>query len=112
MPTYDYVCKSCGHQFERFQSITAQPIRECPKCEKRSVRRVITAGAGVIFKGSGFYQTDYRSKSYQEAAKKDSPEKGKSSTEASTCGPSPRAYGQKGPEATCKQPDVCFPEKK
>jgi len=99
MPTYDYVCGSCGHQFERFQSITAEPIRECPKCEKRSVRRVITAGAGVIFKGSGFYQTDYRSKSYQEAAKKERPEK-KSGGEAPACGPS-----------ASKQPDVCSPNK-
>ena len=99
MPTYDYVCKSCEHQFERFQSITAEPIRECPKCEKRSVRRVITAGAGVIFKGSGFYQTDYRSKSYQEAAKKEKPEK-KSQAETSSRDPS-----------ACKPPDVCFPNK-
>lgn len=100
MPTYAYVCDACGHEFERFQPITAEPIRSCPQCGKRAVRRLITAGAGLIFKGSGFYQTDYRSKSYQEAAKKEKPEK-KSSDEASTCGPS-----------RCKQPGVSPPDKK
>lgn len=78
--------------------MTAKPVKDCPKCGKKSVQRVITGGAGLIFKGSGFYQTDYRSKKYQDAAKKESP----SSTGAST--------GECGPSA-CKQPDVCKPEK-
>ena len=73
MPTYEYVCNSCKCQFEEFQPITAKPIRKCPECGELSVRRVITGGAGIIFKGSGFYQTDYRSKKYQEAAKKETP---------------------------------------
>lgn len=77
MPTYVYVCDDCKHGFERFQPITAKPVRDCPQCGRPSVRRLITGGSGVIFKGSGFYQTDYRSKSYQEAAKKDSPAKEK-----------------------------------
>jgi putative FmdB family regulatory protein len=59
MPTYDYKCDACGHQFERFQSITAAPIRKCPSCGKSKVRRLIGPGAGLIFKGSGFYITDY-----------------------------------------------------
>jgi putative FmdB family regulatory protein len=68
MPTYEYICDSCQHQFEQFQSIKARPIRKCPKCGKPSVQRLIGAGAGIIFKGSGFYQTDYRSEGYKKAA--------------------------------------------
>ena len=65
MPTYEYECRACAHAFERFQNITEKPVRVCPVCGKRRVRRIIGAGAAVIFKGSGFYQTDYRSKSYK-----------------------------------------------
>ena len=64
MPTYDYVCDNCEHTFEEFQSITAKNLRKCPKCKKSKLRRLIGAGAGVIFKGSGFYETDYRSDGY------------------------------------------------
>ncbi len=71
MPTYDYHCDACGEDFELFQQITASPIKKCPSCGKRRVRRLIGAGAGVIFKGSGFYQTDYRSDSYHKAAEKE-----------------------------------------
>jgi len=71
MPTYEYTCESCGYEFEQFQSITARPIRRCPKCGKASVRRLIGVGAGVIFKGPGFYATDYRSESYKKAAEKE-----------------------------------------
>jgi len=60
MPTYDYRCKHCGHVFEAFQGINDAPLRRCPKCHKNGVERLISAGAGVIFKGSGFYQTDYK----------------------------------------------------
>jgi len=67
MPTYDYICESCEYEFEQFQSITARPIRKCPRCGKASVQRLIGAGAGIIFKGSGFYETDYRSESYKKA---------------------------------------------
>jgi len=69
MPTYEYRCSECGYEFEEFQSITAKPIRKCPACGKNKVDRLIGRGAGVIFKGSGFYQTDYRSEGYQQAAK-------------------------------------------
>ena len=72
MPTYDYKCDACGHAFEKFHSITARPIRKCPKCGKLKVKRLIGTGAGMIFKGSGFYITDYRSEGYKSAAKADS----------------------------------------
>jgi putative FmdB family regulatory protein len=72
MPTYEYQCADCGFEFEKFQSMTASVLRKCPQCGKRSLRRLIGTGAGVIFKGSGFYETDYRSESYKNAAKNDS----------------------------------------
>src|SRR3954463_9305023 len=75
MPTYEYQCDACGNKFEKFQSITSGPIRKCPKCGKNKVRRLISTGAGLIFKGSGFYITDYRSESYKEKAKSESGEK-------------------------------------
>ena len=78
MPTYEYVCEKCGHQFEKFQPISARPLTVCPeklcglkRWGKGKVKRAISAGAGVIFKGSGFYITDYRSEKYKEAAKKE-----------------------------------------
>ncbi len=75
MPTYEYICDNCGHDFELLQSIKARSLRKCPKCGKLTLKRLIGTGAGVIFKGSGFYATDYRSEGYKEAAKKDVPEK-------------------------------------
>jgi len=71
MPTYEYICSQCGHEFEKFQSMTAQPVRKCPKCGKNTVKRLIGRGGGVIFKGSGFYQTDYRSENYKKSAKEE-----------------------------------------
>ncbi|HEV2211485.1 MAG TPA: FmdB family zinc ribbon protein [Verrucomicrobiae bacterium] len=79
MPTYEYICEKCGHQFEQFQSISAKPLTICAEkqCAQKhwgrgKVKRVISGGAGLLFKGSGFYITDYRSDKYKEAAKKDS----------------------------------------
>ena len=69
MPTYEYMCENCGNEFEQFQTIKARPIRRCPKCGKTALKRLIGVGAGVIFRGSGFYQTDYRSESYKKAEK-------------------------------------------
>ena len=78
MPTYEYVCEKCGHQFEKVQSMSAKPLATCPEdlCHqsrwgKGKVKRAISGGAGLIFKGSGFYITDYRSEKYKEAAKKE-----------------------------------------
>lgn len=69
MPTYEYECPACGHRFEEFQSMTAKPLKVCPKCGKRQLKRLIGTGAGLIFKGSGFYSTDYRSSEYNKQAK-------------------------------------------
>lgn len=70
VPTYEYQCRACGHRFDAFQRMTAAPLTRCPHCRKK-VDRLISAGAGFLFKGAGFYTTDHRSKPYQEAAKKD-----------------------------------------
>jgi putative FmdB family regulatory protein len=72
MPTYDYVCKACDHKFEESQSIKAKPLKKCPACGKLKLVRLIGTGSAVIFKGSGFYQTDYRSDSYTQGAKSES----------------------------------------
>lgn len=69
MPTYDYECDACGHEFELFQSISDPVKRKCPECGKQKLRRLFGTGAAVVFKGSGFYQTDYRSESYKKGAK-------------------------------------------
>src|SRR5262252_8473349 len=73
MPTYDYKCNACGHRFELFQSMKAAPKRKCPECGKNALERLIGTGAAVIFKGSGFYQTDYRSESYKKGAEAEKP---------------------------------------
>ena len=80
MPTYDYVCDACGHKFEEFQSFKDDPLKVCPKCHEEKLRRLFGTGAAILFKGSGFYETDYRSESYQKAAKADA-EAGKPATE-------------------------------
>lgn len=72
MPTYDYKCKKCQHVWDEFQSIKAPPTKKCPACGKSAAERQISAGAGILFKGTGFYQTDYRSDSYKKAAAADS----------------------------------------
>jgi len=85
MPTYEYICRACGHEFEEFQSIKADPIAVCPKCRKKKVERKIGIGGAVIFKGGGFYETDYRSESYrsgEEAERKSGEEKAESKSDA------------------------------
>lgn len=82
MPTYDYVCDACDHKFELFQSITAEAEKKCPECGKKKLRRLIGPGAAIVFKGSGFYQTDYRSESYKKRAEADSKSAESKSTES------------------------------
>lgn len=84
MPTYDYECDACGHKFELFQSISADPEKKCPECKKLKLRRLIGTGAAVVFKGSGFYQTDYRSDSYKKSAAADSSSTSSTSGSSST----------------------------
>ena len=93
MPTYEYICEKCGHHFELFQSISAPPLTVCPKgaCAQKTwgkgkVKRAISGGAGLLFKGSGFYITDYRSEKYKEAAKKDTPAPAASTTASASGG--------------------------
>jgi putative FmdB family regulatory protein len=81
MPTYEYVCGNCKHRFEQFQSITAKSLRKCPQCGKNKLKRLLGCGSGVIFKGSGFYQTDYRSESYKKAAASEKPVPASAKTE-------------------------------
>src|SRR5947209_19945198 len=86
MPTYEYECDACKHNFDEFQSFSDAPLKKCPKCGKLKLRRAFGAGAAVIFKGSGFYQTDYRSESYKSAAKADQESAKPASTDSKAAG--------------------------
>jgi putative FmdB family regulatory protein len=103
MPTYEYSCEKCGHQFEQIQAISAKPLTTCPqdrcaqkKWGKGKVKRAISGGAGLLFKGSGFYITDYRSEKYKAAAKKDSSH----SSSGGASKPAPKPTGSKTPAAS------------
>ncbi len=112
MPTYDYICDACGHEFEAFESIKADPQTICPTCHEARLRRKIGPGAAILFKGSGFYQTDYRSDSYKKGAEADkssgSPAKSSESKGSDTSGstngtspppPPPKAETPKAPSS-------------
>lgn len=73
MPTYEYECGGCGHEWELFQKMTARPAKKCPKCKKAKARKLLSTGGGMLFKGAGFYTTEYRSESYKKAAAADKP---------------------------------------
>ncbi|MEM7782225.1 MAG: zinc ribbon domain-containing protein [Planctomycetota bacterium] len=75
MPTYDYICDACGHHWELFQKISDDPVKKCPECGKKKAVRQFGTGAAIMFKGSGFYETDYRSDSYKKSAEADKPKK-------------------------------------
>jgi putative FmdB family regulatory protein len=100
MPTYEYECDACEHKFEELQSMTDKPLKKCPKCKKPKLRRLFGTGAGFIFKGSGFYQTDYRSESYKSAAQADQASakaaSEKSATTDTTASPKPESNGAAG----------------
>ena len=84
MPTYDYECEACGHTFEEWQSFHDAELTKCPQCRKKKLRRLLGGGAAIIFKGSGFYETDYRSESYKTAAKADEAPKAETKSETKT----------------------------
>lgn len=85
MPTYDYECETCGRRFEKFQSFSEKPVRKCPSCGRMKARRLIGAGGAIIFKGSGFYTTDYRSEDYKK----------KASAEKTASSPAPKSDDKK-----------------
>jgi putative FmdB family regulatory protein len=100
MPTYDYVCDACGHKFELFQSIKDNAIKKCPECKKLKLRRLFGTGGAIVFKGSGFYQTDYRSDSYKKDASAD-----KSASEGKSSGESKSSGGSSGESKPAKKAD-------
>jgi len=90
MPTYDYVCRACGHRFEHYQSMQDPVLRKCPECGRLRLERLIGAGAGVLFKGSGFYETDYKRKSPAGGQGGDSKGPGASKPGAAPSGGTPK----------------------
>ena len=104
MPTYDYVCDACDHKFELFQSITEPVKKKCPKCKKSKLRRLFGTGAAIMFKGSGFYITDYRSEGYKKRASEDKPASSNGSAESKSSGEakSENKTGKSEPASTSK----------
>lgn len=98
MPTYEYACETCGHKFDAFQSMKDEPLQDCPECGRKSLKRLIGTGAGIIFKGNGFYCTDYRSDSYDKARQKDKQEPA-SKTETSGTKETAKTESTKSPAA-------------
>ncbi len=99
MPTYQYLCNGCGHEFEKFQSIKASALRKCPECRKMRLNRLIGAGGAIIFKGSGFYQTDYRTENYKAGEKNAKPK-----TETSDKKETKKTDSAKAKDTTAKKP--------
>ena len=98
MPTYEYECEGCGHRFEEYQQMSDAPLKSCPKCKKRKLRRLIGSGSAVIFKGSGFYQTDYRSKQYSADKSKAESSAAPASCDTKKCEACPKNAGSKSKE--------------
>ncbi|MGL6226660.1 MAG: FmdB family zinc ribbon protein [Thermoguttaceae bacterium] len=98
MPTYDYQCAACQHTFEQFQSIKDAPLTLCPLCKKKKLHRLISGGAAIVFKGSGFYQTDYRSESYKKGAEasKKHKEQSSQSVQSSESNTNPKSTTESG----------------
>jgi putative FmdB family regulatory protein len=99
MPTYDYECSKCGHRFERFQSFSEKNLRKCPECGKNGLERLIGTGGAILFKGSGFYATDYRSQDYKDRAKADREAESKGGTSSEKPDAKDGGSGSKTPDA-------------
>ncbi len=99
MPTYEYACSKCGHRFEKFQSMRDEPLRKCPKCHKAALKRLVGGGAGLIFKGSGFYITDYKNKGMAKAAASES---APAPAQKPAAGEPAKAGGSKAPDGGSK----------
>jgi putative FmdB family regulatory protein len=107
MPTYEYQCDACNHNFDEFQSMSEEPLKKCPKCKKEKLRRIFGTGAAILFRGAGFYETDYRSDSYKQAAKADQEASSKAannSTDGTSCtnGTACACAGGKGKKSESK----------
>ena len=105
MPTYEYECNACGHKMEEWQTITAPPLKKCPECGKNKLQRLLGTGGAIIFKGSGFYITDYRSEGYKQAAKSDSGESSTASKSESPDSSTPSQSGNK-PDSSSAKPSA------
>ncbi len=105
MPTYDYQCKGCGHRFDELQSFSEPPLSKCPACKKNKLERLFGGGGAIIFKGSGFYETDYRKDSYKSAEKADAPDGGKSEGNGDTkADATPAASGTEAAKPAAEAP--------
>lgn len=100
MPTYEYLCEACDHRFDEFQSFKDDPLTDCPQCHKPSLRRLFGTGAAILFKGSGFYETDYRSESYKQAAKADTSKPAEDASKPAASG----SGGTTGTSSTTNKP--------
>lgn len=111
MPTYEYVCRGCGYEFERFQSITASAVRTCPRCGARKVERRIGMGGAVIFKGGGFYETDYRSESYRKGEESERGAKAATATSESSTTDAAKPSTPAGESAKTSPPETAGSER-
>ena len=102
MPTYDYECDACNHKFEHYQGINDEVLKKCPECKKPKLRRLIGMGGAVVFKGSGFYQTDYRSESYKKAQAAEKPASTESSSKGESSGKSESSASKSDSGSTAK----------
>jgi putative FmdB family regulatory protein len=111
MPTYEYKCGACKHEFEAFHSIKDKPLKKCPKCGKSALERLIGTGGAIIFKGSGFYQTDYRSESYKKGAAAEKPAEAKTDGKSEPAKSEAKAESKAAP-AAAEKPKKAEPKEK